>query len=301
MMRFPFQLAKDSDAKGQPPPTLPKKAVLEVKYDGVRAIWDGPQGRLYSRRDNTQNVRFPEVIPVLPKDAVLDGEVIVFDKNGTSDMHGIMRRGKDPTFNRILAKKEPATFIAFDVLEHHDLDLRDLPLEGRKMVLHQIAGPARAWPSANLAMPRSWDLGEIDAAREWVIKHNEEGLIIKDLDRRYEAKGADEKRTDAWIKWKVWSYDVKPIVRWGLHKELHPEHTDSDKDTLVAIIENGGREQCVAISSPSEKAKLEKNEAKFVIVRYLDQEESGALRFATSRGLTSTLESAATYVKLRME
>jgi ATP-dependent DNA ligase len=52
--------------------------VFEAKFDGFRAAADTVRGRLISRNGNWMH-RFDEVLDLLPKGYVFDGELVVLD------------------------------------------------------------------------------------------------------------------------------------------------------------------------------------------------------------------------------
>ena len=55
--------------------------VFEAKFDGFRAAADTVRGRLISRGGNRIK-RFEEVLDLLPKGHVFDGELVVLDDAG---------------------------------------------------------------------------------------------------------------------------------------------------------------------------------------------------------------------------
>src|SRR5688572_30443865 len=73
--------------------------IFEIKWDGFRAIAevDGARGvKLYSRRQNSFNRRFPEIahnLEGLKRSAVLDGEIVALDESGHPRFEWLMNRG----------------------------------------------------------------------------------------------------------------------------------------------------------------------------------------------------------------
>jgi ATP dependent DNA ligase-like protein len=92
--------------------------LFEVKWDGWRAIVAVDQGRtrVVSRHGKDLTLRFPELAGVghdLRTDrAVLDGEICALDGSGRAEFNGIARR-------------RPATFVAFDDRGARSRDDRD--------------------------------------------------------------------------------------------------------------------------------------------------------------------------------
>jgi bifunctional non-homologous end joining protein LigD len=93
--------------------------VFEAKFDGFRAAADTVRGRLISRHGNRMK-RFEEVLDLLPKGHVFDGELVVLDGAGR------------PRFKELLFGRRQPTYVAFDLLIANAIDLRPLPLKHRK-------------------------------------------------------------------------------------------------------------------------------------------------------------------------
>jgi ATP-dependent DNA ligase len=82
------------------------------------------------------------VLDLLPKGCVLDGELVVLDDTGR------------PQFNELMFGRRRPTYVAFDLLEAHGVDLRPLPLSRRKATLARVANAPRAGLSVSgLAFP----------------------------------------------------------------------------------------------------------------------------------------------------
>jgi ATP-dependent DNA ligase len=77
--------------------------------------------------------RFAEVLDRLPKGCVFDGELVVLDDTGR------------PQFNELLFGRGRPTYVAFDLLEPHGVDLRPCPLWERKATLAAIGKRAEGW------------------------------------------------------------------------------------------------------------------------------------------------------------
>src|SRR5262245_32008312 len=72
---------------------------FELKWDGFRAIaeTDGKgQVKLYSRRHNSFNKRFPTIVDELarsPHQAIIDGEIVAQDDTGFPRFEWLVNRG----------------------------------------------------------------------------------------------------------------------------------------------------------------------------------------------------------------
>ena len=117
--------------------------IHELKLDGYRM-----QGRVAAARDKKSRSatmitrsgldwthRMPDIAAALAElpveDALLDGEVVVFDDEGKTsfaDLQAAFQEGK----------KKPLTYVIFDLLHLNGHNLRNLPLEQRKNILEKI-------------------------------------------------------------------------------------------------------------------------------------------------------------------
>jgi bifunctional non-homologous end joining protein LigD len=93
--------------------------LFELKFDGFRAAADTVRGGLISRNGDRMR-RFEAVLDLLPKGHVFDGELVVLDDDGR------------PRFDELMFGRRRPTYVAFDLLEAHGIDLRPCPLWERK-------------------------------------------------------------------------------------------------------------------------------------------------------------------------
>jgi len=109
----------------------------EIKHDGYRAISVIKEGRarIFTRRGHDWSDRMPNIKAALErlkvKSAVIDGEVVMIDKDGVSDFFAL---------HLALARKcaPNATLMAFDLLELDGEDLRPRPVEERRARLEKL-------------------------------------------------------------------------------------------------------------------------------------------------------------------
>src|SRR5256885_13329147 len=113
--------------------------LYEPKWDGFRCIVfrDGDEIELGSRNERPLTRYFPELSDPLreqlPARCVLDGEVVIATPAGGLDFEALLQR-IHPAASRIelLARRTPASFVAFDLLAGGDDDLRPLPQAERR-------------------------------------------------------------------------------------------------------------------------------------------------------------------------
>jgi bifunctional non-homologous end joining protein LigD len=163
--------------------------VYEEKYDGVRALAyrRGQRVRLYSRNLREITADFPEIARALQDlpdgDAVLDGEIVAFDRRGVSRFQLLQRRA--------LGEHIQAVYAIFDCLQRGGVELLRRPLRDRRRALEAIAPrrggllmPARRLPPNGITAYR------VAQRRGW------EGILAKDDASVYEPG----RRSRSWLK-----------------------------------------------------------------------------------------------------
>jgi ATP-dependent DNA ligase len=117
--------------------------LYEPKWDGFRCVVfrDGDRIELISRKLRPLGRYFPELLgplaAALPERCIVDGEIVVADRQGRGlDFDALLQR-IHPAESRInrLAAETPAAFVAFDLLALHDSSLMDDPMERRRAAL----------------------------------------------------------------------------------------------------------------------------------------------------------------------
>jgi bifunctional non-homologous end joining protein LigD len=189
-------------------PTGPEWA-FEFKWDGVRAIVEASGGalRLFARSGAEITTAYPELMPLagqLP-DAILDGEVVVFDTDGRPSFTALAERMHVREAHRAarLAAAIPVTLMIFDLIRLGDTDLTGLPYADRREALEalELAGP-------HWLVPPSFTDGPATeaAARENAL----EGVVAKKIGSTYRpgVRSAD------WVKCKVEQTDDLVVGGW---------------------------------------------------------------------------------------
>jgi bifunctional non-homologous end joining protein LigD len=109
----------------------------EIKFDGYRllAVVENSAVRLFTRAGNDWSDRFAPLCQALVtlgvRSAVLDGEAVHADENGTFSFHAL----QDALSRR---KFEHLRYYMFDLLHLNGLDLRPRPLDERKSLLQKV-------------------------------------------------------------------------------------------------------------------------------------------------------------------
>ncbi|MHB1938003.1 MAG: DNA ligase D [Acidobacteriaceae bacterium] len=174
--------------------------IHELKLDGYRM-----QGRIETARGNRSPAatlitrsgldwthRMPDIASALRelpvRDALLDGEVVVFDEQGKTNFADLQAAFQE-------GKKKPLTYVIFDLLHLDGHNLRGLPLQQRKKILeHLLARATRNDDQATLRY--SEHLGTRGAEIfQKACQLGAEGIVSKKADSPYSSG-----RSRSWLK-----------------------------------------------------------------------------------------------------
>ncbi|MGN3974625.1 cisplatin damage response ATP-dependent DNA ligase [Tsuneonella sp. SYSU-LHT278] len=180
--------------------------VAEWKWDGIRVqlVRMGGEGRLYSRGGDDISATFPELLDVLPVDAVLDGELLVRgatqggEVGGAASFNALQQRLGRKTVARKMLAEYPAFVRLYDVLILEGEDLRERPWSDRRAVLERLMDRL---PESHFDLSQvveAIDFDQLGSIREGARDEAIEGLMLKRRDSPYIAG----RRTGLWYKWK---------------------------------------------------------------------------------------------------
>ena len=221
--------------------TLPRDAdewAVEVKWDGVRAIAYCRPGRLQLQTRNLNDVtaQYPEVKRLSRRlgsfDAVLDGELVVFDGDGRPSFELLQQRihQTEPSVVRRRMKSHPVVYVVFDLLYFDGHDLTGYPYERRREVLESLEIDGESWRTPGYSVGHAEQL--LEASREQGL----EGMVLKRLDSPY----APGKRTGAWLKVKNTLRQELVIGGWTPGEGRRRDHLGA---LLVGYFEGEGAER----------------------------------------------------------
>lgn len=207
--------------------------VVEYKWDGIRAQVIKRQGEVYmwSRGGERVGGSFPEIMALcgdLPDGTVLDGELLAW-KNAVLPFADLQHRISRKTPGKKLLETTPVRLYAFDLLEWQGKDIRSLPLEERRKLLHAL--PLHFSPTLH---PPDWKAAE--EIRAGAREHLSEGLMLK---RRDSAYGVGRER-GIWWKWKVQPFSVDAVLVYaqkgnGRRASLFTDYTFAVWDGEVLV------------------------------------------------------------------
>jgi bifunctional non-homologous end joining protein LigD len=185
-------------AKLAPVPASDDGWAVEVKWDGVRAIAHCRPGRLELQTRNLSQVtsQYPEVRRLTrqlgSRDAVLDGELVVFGEEGRPSFAGLQQRIHQTSESvvRRRMKSHPVTYVIFDLLYLDGRNLMDEPYIRRRELLRELELDGESWQTPDYSTGHAEEL--LAASAEQRL----EGIVLKRLDSRY----VPGKRTGSWLK-----------------------------------------------------------------------------------------------------
>ena len=243
---YPFFLAspleQDVDALGALDDWL-----LEWKWDGIRLqlIRRGDDIALWSRGEERLDGRFPEIeraAAALPRDAVLDGELLVWrgDEPQPAPFTALQTRIQRLKPGAKSLNDHPARMLAYDLLELDGEDLRAQPLQARRERLRALLDSAEGLDGRIVLSP-SVDADDWTAAaaqRALARERGVEGLMLKRLSSTYQVG----RRRGDWWKWKIDPLNVDAVLLYaqaghGRRSTLYTDYTFGlwDGDTLVPV------------------------------------------------------------------
>lgn len=167
----------------------------EVKYDGYRIIaWRIQNSvHLVTRRGLDWTKKFPDIAKAIedyiPDGTGLDGEIVVFSKEGISDFGGLQKWLHE-------GKGGDAQYVVFDMPYLEGRDITAMPLLDRKEKLRVLIG---GLPNESTYWLRYSDhvIGHGKSMAKEACQKGLEGIVSKNIRARYV-----QARTSSWIKTK---------------------------------------------------------------------------------------------------
>ena len=196
---------------------------LEYKYDGARFLVHKKNDKIwiYTRRLENVTKAFPDVVKVCKKglrarECIVDGEALAINpKTGRPlPFQRISQRIKRKYDIEVMSKEIPIELNLFDIVYLNGKTLFDLPLKKRRKTLERIVKeiPGKFQLAKQLVTK---DLKKADKFYKEALKAGQEGLIVKNLDARYQP---GRRVAGGWLKVKptLESLDLVIIgATWG--------------------------------------------------------------------------------------
>lgn len=213
---YPFYLAYALD---QEPEDLEEVDAWQVewKWDGIRGqiIKRNDEVFIWSRGEELVTDKYPELVAfamALPNGTVLDGEIVVHDGNQVLPFQLLQKRIGRKTVGKKLLNDAPVKFIAYDLLEQGEEDIRSIALKQRRArleALYKWSDQPAFLLSEAITLPSWKDYKEL---REKSREHRAEGFMIKRADSPYEMG----RKRGTWWKWKVDPLTIDAVMIYAM-------------------------------------------------------------------------------------
>jgi bifunctional non-homologous end joining protein LigD len=202
--------------------------IHEIKWDGIRGLtYIGNDGlKIYTRHGNERTVFYPELQEIKSlldaRQAVLDGEIVVFDDAGNPSFYNslVRERVKDTKKVKYYSGLYPAKYILFDIMNLNGKDLTSTSLFERKKILESSVRR-----SSSITLTDSFAEGgglyDLMKVKQW------EGIVSKQKSSRY----VSGKLHNSWFKTKLsrkmlavvggiqWKSNMPNSLLLGVYKE----------------------------------------------------------------------------------
>jgi DNA ligase-1 len=226
---YPFFLASPLE---DDPSTLGPASnwLAEWKWDGIRSEIIRREGQVFiwSRGEELVTERFPEIMAAtaqLPDGIVLDGELVAWRDGAIRPFAELQQRIGRKKVSPAILKQVPVRFLAYDLLEQNNTDIRPLPLHERRERLEELLRDAPDVLGVSTAINAgSWE--ELAKLREESRSRAVEGLMLKALDAPY---GTGRQR-GSWWKWKIEPFSFDGVMLYaqpghGRRSNLYTDYT----------------------------------------------------------------------------
>jgi DNA ligase-1 len=204
----------------------------EWKWDGIRAqvIFRKQKLYIWSRGEELVSDKFPELHPfsqILPDGTVLDGEVLCFSNERPMPFNILQTRIGRKNLTKKILTDAPVAFIAYDILEHEGIDIRNRSQQERRGHLERIF--AQQSQNSFFRISKLLDFITWDDLKKMHIEsrqHAAEGFMIKRKNAPYQT---GRKKGD-WWKWKIDPLSVDAVLIYaqkghGRRAELYTDYT----------------------------------------------------------------------------
>ncbi|MEO5966741.1 MAG: ATP-dependent DNA ligase [Ferruginibacter sp.] len=237
---YPFYLAYAIDEENLNKANDNSEWQAEWKWDGIRGQIIKRNDELYvwSRGEELITEKFPEfniLKDKLPNGIVIDWEILCI-KNTESGFIPLpfsvlqTRIGRKNITKKQLTEA-PVGFIAYDLIEYDNKDMRDIPLTDRRKILEEIISTLSVEQIHISPLINFKNLEEIKKIRTRAQEYGSEGIMLKRKTSVYETG----RKKGNWWKWKIDPLTIDAVMIYaqkgsGRRSNLYTDYTFAVKD-----------------------------------------------------------------------
>ena len=214
----------------------------EYKWDGIRGQIIVREDNLYvwSRGEELVTDKFPEYEPLrhaLPSGTVIDGEILPWKYDKPLTFNVLQTRIGRKNVTASILKKAPVVMVVYDLLEWQGEDIREKPLQERRVLLENMLQDypvKKILKLSELVSFTEWlDLAKARKSAREILS---EGIMLKRKSSSYQV---GRKKGD-WWKWKLDPLTIDAVMIYamrghGRRANLYTDYTFAvwDGDDLV--------------------------------------------------------------------
>jgi DNA ligase-1 len=209
---------------------------VEWKWDGIRGQVIQREGQVFiwSRGEELVTEKFPELAAMaseLPSGTVLDGEIVTFSEGMPLPFSLLQTRIGRKTLSKKILQDAPVSFIAYDILEHGGMDIRNYPIKDRRIILEEIVGSVNNSRLEISALVEVNDWNDLTKLQTESRIRMAEGFMLKRSDSIYEVG----RKKGSWWKWKIEPLTIDGVMLYA--QKGHGRRADLYTDYTLAVWE----------------------------------------------------------------
>ena len=230
---YPFYLANAVDGKPEDLGAV-ENWQAEYKWDGIRGQLIKRKGEVFiwSRGEELVTDKFPELAELanhLPDGVVIDGEIMGYKDGAPLNFNDLQTRIGRKNVTKAILSKVPVILMAYDLLEHNEIDIREKPLAERRKLLEQLVknSGSEQLHISEIVAANNWE--DLTKARAVSRENQAEGLMLKAKDSKYKV---GRKKGD-WWKWKVDPLSIDAVLIYAMRG--HGQRANLYSDYTFAV------------------------------------------------------------------
>jgi len=227
---YPFFLAYSLDSDAEKLGNTDEWQV-EWKWDGIRGQLIRRNGNCYlwSRGEELITDKFPEIAglnALLQDGTAIDGEVLTYQDGQPLSFQYLQTRITRKHISKKQLEEAPVVFMAYDLLEYHGNDMRQVPLSVRRNLLEKIIGEVQSPQLVLSPLVTFNEWQDLNTLMKGARERGCEGFMLK---RKYSIYQAGRRRGD-WWKWKVDPMSIDAVMIYaqkghGKRGNLYTDYT----------------------------------------------------------------------------